>query len=391
MTTFNMNEEKMKELDCIYTASEIAQQPSTWLKTLNQIKLMKDELKAFVDLTVKQADFDIVLTGAGTSEFVGNSIYSYLNTKLNHKVKSYGTTDIVETPENYLSKTKPTLLVSYGRSGNSPESMAAINVANKVCQNIKHLIITCNPNGAMSVDGKKDPNAFVIDLTPETHDKSFAMTSSYSNMYLASMLALTLDEFAENEKAFTKIAEVAQKYIDSGYQVIEPIMKDFDYKRLVYLGANCFKGMAQESALKTLELTAGKVVALFDTPMGFRHGPKSVINPETLTVVYLSDDEYQRKYEFDIINEMSKERNGNKIMAISSYDDEKIKSLVDYFYSFDLADRYNNIFLGLAYICVAQTIGMFKSLALGNTPDNPCSTGTVNRVVKGVIIYDYNK
>jgi len=389
MIIFNLNEEALKKHDTVFTATEIAQQPKTWIKTIEQIKGMKGELKAFVEQVTKAPDFDVVLTGAGTSEFVGNSIFSYLNTKLNHKVKSYGTTDIVETPKNFLSETKPTLLVSYGRSGNSPESMAAIGVANKVCKNIKHLVITCNPNGAMSVDGRKDPNAFVIDLTPETHDKSFAMTSSYSNMYLASLLALTLDEFDQNEKELKEIIDVTQKFIDEGYKTLMPLIEGFDYKRLVYLGANTLKGVAQESALKTLELCAGKVTTSFDTPMGFRHGPKSIINPETLTVVYVGDNLYQRQYERDIILEMSKERNGNKILVVSSHEDKELENASDCFVNFNIPSRHNNVFLGLAYITVAQALGMLKAIHIGNTPDNPCASGTVNRVVKGVIIYDY--
>jgi len=389
MSCFNFTEEELKVKDCIYTASEIAQEPKTWAKTLAQIKGLKPELKAFVESVTKQPDFDVILTGAGSSEFVGNAIYSYLNTKLDYKCKSYATTDIVETPANFLSETKPTLLVSFGRSGNSPESMAAINVANIRCKNLKHLIITCNNNGAMSVEGRKDKNAYVIDLTPETHDKAFAMTSSYTNMYLAAFLSLTLDEFDKNEKAFNEVIEAAQRFIDKDYKLATDIINNFNYNRLVYLGANGLKGIAQESALKTLELAAGAVATMFDTPMGFRHGPKSIINPETLTIVYLSDDPYQRQYDRDIVNEMSHERTGNKLVAISSYDDPEIKGMVDYFYSYDLPTRHDNVFLGLAYLTFGQVLGLYKSLYIGNTPDNPSKSGTVSRVVHGVVIYDY--
>ena len=104
MNIFNINEEQMKKTLSSFTLKEIYQQPKTWLKTLNQIKESKQAIQSFIDKVIKCDDFDVILTGAGTSEFIGNSLYSYLNKELNYKVKSYGTTDIVATPENYLSK-----------------------------------------------------------------------------------------------------------------------------------------------------------------------------------------------------------------------------------------------------------------------------------------------
>ena len=98
----------------------------------------------------------------------------------------------------------------------------------------------------------------------------------------------------------------------------------------------------------------------FDTTMGFRHGPKSVVCPGSLEVVYLSDDPYTRKYDLDIVKEMAPERNGNKILVVSSHDDAEARELADYFISFDNAAEYNNVFLGLEYVNVAQIIAVYK-------------------------------
>ena len=185
MSIFNLTDEKMKETSSTFTAHEIYQQPATWRKTCAQLAACKDELQAFIDQVVKQDDFDIVLVGAGTSEFVGNSLFQALNPKYNYKVKSYASTDIVPSPENFLSRTKPTLLVNFGRSGNSPESLGNVEAAEVVCQNLYHLFVTCNHEGTLSKMAASRKNCFAINLTPETHDQSFAMTSSYSNMYLA--------------------------------------------------------------------------------------------------------------------------------------------------------------------------------------------------------------
>ena len=140
-----------------------------------------------------------------------------------------------------------------------------------------------------------------------------------------------------------------------------------------------------------LELTAGKVVTMYDTPMGFRHGPKSIVDDTTLTVVYLSDNAYTRQYEVDLIKEMSGQRKGNKIMAVSSRKDDEVAALVDYFYSFDNETDADNMYLAFEYILAAQLIALYKSLSFGITPDNPCPSGEVNRVVKGVTLYPYTR
>ena len=389
MSIFNYTEEQMKENFSTFTVHEIYQQPATWRKTCAQLAACKDELQKFVDQVVKAADFDIVLTGAGTSEFVGNSLYHALNKKYDFKVKSYASTDIVPNPEDTLSRTKPTLLVNFGRSGNSPESVGNVEAAEVVCENIYHLFVTCNSEGALSKMAAERTNCFALNLTPETHDKSFAMTSSYSNMYLATYLALNLDRLEEITAAVEKICAAGENFLNNQYEEVAKIIADFDFNRIVYLGNIALKGVAQESALKMLELTAGKVSTMYDSQLGFRHGPKSIINDNTLTVVYLSDDDYRRRYELDLVKEMSGQRKGNKIAVVYNKDCAEAKELADYTVKFNIGEDMENIMLGLDFIMFAQTLAVMKSLSMGITPDNPCPTGEVNRVVKGVILYPY--
>lgn len=389
MSIFNYSEEQMKESFSTFTIHEIYQQPATWRKTCAQLASCKDELQKFLDKVVTAPDFDIVLTGAGTSEFVGNSLYHALNKKYDFKVKSYASTDIVPNPEETLSRTKPTLLVNFGRSGNSPESVGNVEAAEVVCQNIYHLFVTCNNEGALSKLADKHDNCFALNLTPETHDKSFAMTSSYSNMYLATYLALNLDRLDEITANVEKICVAAENFLDNQYEAVAKIVADFDFDRIVYLGNIALKGVAQESALKMLELTAGKVATMYDSQLGFRHGPKSIINDSTLTVAYLSDDDYRRRYELDLIKEMAGQRKGNKICVVYNKACPGIEELADYTVQYGIGADMENVMLGLDFITFAQTLAVMKSLSMGITPDNPCPTGEVNRVVKGVILYPY--
>ncbi len=388
---FHKTEEKWEELGAYWTSREIFQQPETWLRTFEQIKAEKEAINSFIRSVTSKPDYDIILTGAGTSEFVGNSIFPFLSPLNEFKVKSYATTDIVACPESYLSRKKPTLLVSFGRSGSSPESVAAVENANAVCENICHLFITCNCDGALSRFAKDKDNCFVVNLAPETHDQAFAMTSSYTNMYLAAVLSFLGERLDELEPVIQELAEKTSEFHRKEFARLERIADEFDFSRIVYLGSNCLKGVSQESALKMCELTAGKIMTTYDTTMGFRHGPKSVICPGSLAVIYLSDDPYTRKYDVDIIKEMSLERNGNRLLAVSSYDDPSVAELADYFISFENKSRYSSVFLGLEYVNVGQCLALLKSMKCGVRPDTPSPSGLVNRVVKGVTIYPYSR
>lgn len=389
---FGKDKTEWERLKGVFTATEIHQQPATWKKTIAQIKAEKEDLKAFISNVTKHDDYDIILTGAGTSEFVGNALFSYLNKVTNYKTKSYGTTDLVATPENYLSQTKPTLLISFGRSGNSPESVGAVDVADEVCgDNLYHLFVTCNKNGALSKAAETRNNAYAINLTDETHDQSFAMTSSYSNMMLATLLCFSLDHLEEAAAEFEDVIKHAEDFLENSWNFCKDIAYGYDFNRIVYLGANALKGMAQESALKMLELTAGKVCTMYDTPLGFRHGPKSIIDDNTLTVVYISDNAYSRQYEVDLIKEMSGQRKGNKIAVVAAHAYPELEGLADYLFVYNNEADHDNMYLAFEYILFAQTLALFKSLSYDITPDNPCPTGEVNRVVKGVILYPYTK
>lgn len=389
MDIFNISEERKQETLSLFTLNEIYQQPSTWKKTCSQLAACREPLAAFLNQVLLADDFDVVLTGAGSSEFVGNALFHSLNKKYGYKVKSYATTDIVPSPEYFLSNTKPTLLVSFGRSGNSPESLGAVEAAEAVCQNLYHLFVTCNHEGTLSKLAADRKNCFALNLTPETHDKAFAMTSSFSNMYMAAYLAFNLDSLEEITAQIDKVCTAGTAFLNSTWATAKKITDEFDYNRIVYLGNTALKGVSQESALKMLELTGGKVATMFDSPLGFRHGPKSIIDDRTLTVVYISDDPYRRQYEIDLIREMSGQRKKNRIAAVVNTPCSDLNELADYVVDMNIGISLDNILLGFDYLLFAQTLAVFKSLSLSITPDNPCPTGEVNRVVTGVTLYPY--
>jgi tagatose-6-phosphate ketose/aldose isomerase len=158
-----------------------------------------------------------------------------------------------------------------------------------------------------------------------------------------------------------------------------------DYSRIVYLGSGALKGLARESALKVLELTAGRVVALSDSALGFRHGPKAVLDKRTLVVVYLSNDPYTRQYDQDIVAELRHSLPPGNLVTIVARDADLPPGGETW--QLSGLDDVDDAVLALPAALCAQLIGLEFSLALGCTSDNPFPSGEVNRVVQGVTLH----
>ena len=359
-----------------WTRREIDQQPETLRATQKLLRDRKAEITAFVTPLVARPDLRIVLTGAGTSAFIGDCLAPWLSGVLGRPVEAIATTDIVSAPSLYLRADTPTLLVSFGRSGSSPESVAAVDLVDAVVGTAYHLIVTCNPEGELA--RRSSGNAHVLVLPEATHDRGFAMTSSFSAMMLAALSILGGIDAADART--TAIAAA----VDDMLTRCEPLLADLagrGFKRVVYLGSGVFKGLAREAALKLMELSDGAVVTTFDTALGFRHGPKTIVDTDTLVVVFISNDPLTRRYDLDIVEELRSDGHCGALAVISAQPGDGADITV-----VGMTDAADADLL-FPYIVPAQVFGLHVSLALGLTPDRPNASGTVNRVVQGVRIY----
>ena len=368
----------------IWTAREISQQPVVWTKIEAAMRAAAGETQAFLAPLLARRDLRIVLTGAGTSSFIGECLMASLKRTTKLRVDAVATTDLVGSPVSCLDADVPTLLVSFARSGNSPESLAAVNMAEQVVRDCHHLIVTCNADGELYRKGKRLPNAHVILLPEETNDRGFAMTSSFSGMLLATSLAFLLlgkDRPETLPALATHILETRVPFIAS--------LAHAGFERVVYLGGEGFKGLAREAALKLLELSDGKVVALAETPLGFRHGPKTIVNGKTLVVMFLSNDPYARKYEMDLLRELRSDAVAARVVALSANAADAAQESQGDWITVPASADASNLTLCFPYVVFAQSFAFLQSLALGNRPDTPNARGVVNRVVQGVSIYPW--
>jgi len=368
-----------------YTEKEIWGQPDLWLKIYNQVLSEKESLLSFLKIALSEQNINIILTGAGSSAYIGLSLVGVLNKNLNKGTMAIPTTDLVTHPTDYFNNTTTVLLISFARSGNSPESIAAVKLADQLCSKVYHLIITCDESGALANYNSNSPKYTFI-LPEEANDKSLAMTGSYSGMLLAGLLIARIKEIEKLKNQVFVLQRYGIKLLEDSAKFKDIAEKQFE--RAVFLGSGPLAGTSTESHLKVQELTDGKVICKCDSFLGFRHGPKAVINNKTLIFLLFSNQPYVLQYEIDLLQSLN---TGQKPLFIAgltevSSEDLQLDKL------FILSEDIRNLdeeFLAVCSILPAQMIGFYKSLDLGMNPDMPSASNAISRVVKGVIIYPY--
>ncbi|MDM8301859.1 SIS domain-containing protein [Collinsella tanakaei] len=383
---FEKDIEELKSLGADITTLEIKQQPDLWRDAYTIYQQNKDAVEAFLADLKELGRVTVVFAGAGTSDYVGDTVAPYLRHAGDTDAYNFmpvATTDIVSAPLDFLRPEDPTLVVSFARSGNSPESLAAVEVARKVVKNVKFLNITCAPEGKLAVESADDPNAYTI-LIPRANDKGFAMTGSYSCMSLISMLLFDCSDEGQKAAWVETAAKMGEEVVAREAEIADFLACDFN--RVTYLGSGSFGGLAQEAQLKILELAHGLVATSWDTSMGYRHGPKSFVDDKTLVFVFVNNDAYTRQYDLDILEEINGDGIAMKTIAVQQAGETAFGHAS---FTFEGYDALPEGYLALPFIMVGQTVSLLNSVRVGNTPDTPSPTGTVNRVVKGVTIHPW--
>ena len=366
-----------------HTYKEIRQQPRVWRKAYDIIRSRKAEIQDFLNANLDK-DFTIVLTGAGTSAYIGDALEPALS-KVKRGVRAIATTDIITDPGLYFDENSKVLLVSFARSGNSPESVGAVKAVEKTAGKVARVFITCNEDGELAK--MKGSNILTILLPPETNDVSLAMTSSYSTMLIVCSMIARIDYIEEDKKSIDLLAdkvEAAMEYYEPKIQEIA----DRNFTRAIFLGSGPLKGVAEESRLKLQELTDGAVMCAFDSFLGFRHGPKALVNPDSMLVYLLSNKPEIQRYEMDLIRQI---KSNNDVKASVIVCQQKPTALTEDYYDLcveiGLPNTVADYYACVSYIFVGQLLGFFKSIATGLSPDSPSVSGNISRVVEGVTLY----
>jgi tagatose-6-phosphate ketose/aldose isomerase len=364
-----------RDLGGLDTAEEIAHQPAMWRALATYLAASQTQVEAFLGASLRDPQQRVILTGAGSSAYVGEIVADELNAIWPCQIRAVATTSLLSHPELYLDAGAPTLLVSFARSGNSPESTAAVDLLRERVRHVRFLNITCNAEGQLARQGAHDMSVCNLLMPAASCDRGFAMTSSFTCMLLTALCVLAPE--AQTRRLDT-LAVLAEQALNEWAAPVAALAAQ-PVSRVVYLGSGPLEALAKEAALKILELTAGRVMAMANTALGFRHGPKAALNEDTLVVLFRSTQPLAHRYEHDLLQELQRDGVAGRCVTVGPLADIGLDT-----------PRWSDAWLAPLWLLMAQQYALHQSALLELRPDNPFAGGTVNRVVQGVTIYRHD-
>jgi tagatose-6-phosphate ketose/aldose isomerase len=394
-----------------HTPREILQQPSTWQTTYEICAERRHELTQFLrqsNLSVEAKEGaarllrpTVFLVGAGTSDYVGQALAPLLRRLWGCEAWAVPSTDLLTNFGDLVFRDRPYLWVSFSRSGESSEGLAVLEAALEKYPGVRHLLVTCNAAGRMATVCEKNPDrAFVLALDDSANDRGLAMTSSFTNMVVAGHCLAHAFSPADYDGQFSLLRSAGERFLERAQEVAAAIAHE-GFTKACFVGSGVLRVVARESALKLLELTAGKIQAMSESTLGLRHGPMSALDGSTLFVSFLSRDRRRRSYEMDLLEEVHRKRLGKVRVVVTPNtidrfgadrpdmdrsDMDRLGTMADYVLSLhapELGDEYR----APVDVMLGQLLGLFCSLRLGLKPDSPSPNGAISRVVSHVNIY----
>lgn len=370
------------------TVREIKQQPELWQETITIYEREREKITGFLEgIREKHGRVRVIFTGAGSSAYVGDTVLPVVKETGDEAAfdfQAVPTTTLVSNPKSFLNPEWPTVLVSFARSGNSPESIATVNLAKQLVEDLYQITITCAAEGTLARQAEGDEANLLLLMPERSNDQGFAMTGSFTCMTLMALLLFNDQPWEQKQGWVSRIIAMGQDILKREAEI--QAFVDQDFERVVYLGSGPLAGIAREVQLKILELTAGRKATAFDSSLGFRHGPKSFVNEDTLVFLLVSNDDYTRQYDLDMLHELQADGIARTAAGVLVGEGEGLSGT-----SFILEQEHAQVpdgYLALPFALFGQIVALLTAVKVGNKPDTPSPTGTVNRVVKGVTIYD---
>jgi len=374
-----------ESLGLVHTLREILQQPQTWRQTYQRVIRSWRHIEEFLTSAgvgaARSRPLNVLLVGAGTSDYIGKSVCALLQKEWNCNVQAVPSTDLLTNMEDHVLTDSDYLWISFSRSGDSSEGVAVLEQALAKYPHIKHFIITCNQNGKMARFGER-AGVFSFVLDDEVNDRGLAMTSSFSNMVVVAQALAHYQTLATYGSIVENLAACASTVLPAAMSLCERLV-DEEFSRVCFLGTGPLKGAAIESGLKVIELTGGRVIGLTESYLGLRHGPLSAIDRDTLVVGFLSADHRRRAFELDLLREICDKKLTEKSLAVSPNGPDSFGETLD----FGLPEDISDLYLPPLFVLAGQLLGLYASLREGLRPDEPSPHGAISRVVSHVTIH----
>ena len=339
-----------------HTLSEILSQPQIWPEALAAVRAKADDLTRFWR---EQAFAQVVFTGCGSTYYLAHFGAVLLQTQTGTPARAYPGSELTLFPQSCFDPKANTLLIAVSRSGETTETIAAVNLFRKRYKG-KVLVVT---NYSESRLAQNADEMVAIDAAREV---SVAQTRSFSSM--AVVVEALAGLFASKPHDLTGLPAVAERLLRDYQPLAQRLGEDPQIERFFFLGSNALYGLACEAMLKMKEMSLSYSEAYH--MLEFRHGPMSMVNEHTLVTGLITDAAFS--HEAAVLREMSER--GAQILAITESPNP------------DLAAFANVVALktglslwgrAIAYLPVMQLMAYYRAIFNAQDPDQPANLHAV--------------
>jgi tagatose-6-phosphate ketose/aldose isomerase len=367
-----------------HTLREILQQPATWLDTAARVASEQERLhRLFLPIA---AGGHVLLTGSGSSLYAGECAALGLQEALGVPVQAIPSGLLLTHASSVLPAGRPFVLISLARSGNSPESSAALDLVLETRPDARHLIVTCNAAGKLATGFHSNPAVSRLVLDERTNDQSLVMTSSFTNLVVAVARLGFEPAPGGAERELRPLTEAVRQGLGGRAGALARAARS-TYGSAVFLGTGALQGAAREAALKMLEMSGGRVGSMAESFLGLRHGPMSAVHEDTLLVAFLSPNARSHAYEVDVLREVARKRLGGCRVLVGSDVPGDLVRPQDVAIQWSETGKLIEADAAVLGVVVGQVLAFFRCLQLGLRPDAPSPAGIISRVVGDFAIH----
>lgn len=373
----------------VHTPREIAHQPDTWGKTFELFCSQRESIQNFLTTAgvngTGAPEVIVYLVGAGTSDYTGRAISYLMREKWQCEVIAVPSTDLLTQMDQLILPGRKYLWVSFSRSGDSSEGVAVLEKAREKYPQIYHIVISCNPSGRMLKDSSGEPKTLGICMIDEANDRGLAMTSSFSNMVIFGQCLAHIKDIDGYEAVLRRLVAAGKSLLPRAADCAASVAKQ-GYTKACFVGSGPLREVAKESALKVLEMTAGKTLTMTESALGLRHGPMAALDDQSLFVCFLSGDKRVQGYERDLLREIGAKKIARRRVVVGGGELNADSYAEDYLAPAGvtgIADEYRPP----VDVMFGQLVGLFSSIQWKLMPDSPSPAGVITRVVEKVNIY----
>lgn len=352
----------MKEAVGKHTIEEILSQPRVWEECLDQL----DRTGQLQEISEQlPAAIEYVFIGCGSSYYLAQSAAATWSLLTGGSARALPASETLLFPKILPKPCQPILI---SRSGSTSEMLEA---AEYIEQQLKTrcLAITCGVHTELEATA-----TYTVSL-PAADEKSTVMTRSYTSMLLALQCLAALRaqdrDFPGYLRELPAKTEVLLPEIKTViHSVAERIFADY-----VFLGQGPFQGIAQEAMLKVKEMSCS-YAQCFHT-LEFRHGPKSIVGPETLNTFFLSESGFEAEVE---VLKDTKDLGGTTLV-ITNRANSAVRRAADYL--IELRLDVPELARAVVSVIPGQLLGFYTGLRKGFDPDEPRNLTRVVMLASG--------